>query len=192
MRLFRTFVLASLVAVSGCATLSQIRALNRIDFSIAGVDRVHLSGIDVENVRSFTDLGFRDAANLAASYRAGELPLSFDVSIQGANPADNGDARLVRMEWTLFLEGRETVSGLLAEEYLFPTGQATTFPLAVELDLIDFFDGNAQDLFELALSLSGNGGSPKTVGLTILPTINTAIGPIAYPEPIRMERRVGG
>lgn len=191
MRLFRTLVLASLLAASGCATLNQLRALHRVDFSIDGVSRVHLSGIDVENVRGFSDLGFRDAASLAASYSAGELPLTFDVGIRAANPADNGDARLVRMEWTLFLEGRETVSGLLAEEYLFPTGEATTFPLAVDLDLIDFFDGNAQDLFELALSLSGNGGGSKTIGLEILPVVSTALGPIAYPEPIRMERLVG-
>lgn len=192
MRLLRSLALLTLLATTGCATLSQFRALTGLDFSIDGVSRVHVSGIDLANVRSYGDLGFSDVANLAASYRSGELPLAFDVTIRGDNPAANGDARMLQMEWALSLEGRETVRGLLAEEYLFPAGQATTFPVAVELDLLEFFEGNAQDLFELALSLSGNGGSPKTVELEVLPVISTALGPLAYPEAIRMQYRVGG
>jgi Amt family ammonium transporter len=51
-------------------------------------------------------------------------------------------------------------------------------------DLIDFFEGSAQDLVELALSLSGQGGSPREVTLRATPSVDTALGPISYPQPI--------
>ncbi|NIQ52293.1 MAG: hypothetical protein GWN71_02045, partial [Gammaproteobacteria bacterium] len=68
-------------------------------------------------MRSFSDLSFADAAALAAAVNDRDLPLDLRLDVQAHNPADNGaDARLLQMSWTLFLEGRETVSGLLDDE----------------------------------------------------------------------------
>lgn len=169
--------------------MSQIRAFERVDFSIAGISQVRLAGVDLSGVRQFTQLTFVDAGYVAAGFRDGNLPLTFEVQVAGDNPSDNGDARLVRMEWTLFLEDRETVSGLVAEEHFFPSGQSTTFPLVVQLNLFDFFEGSARDLFELALSFTGMGGESKTLMLQALPVVETAFGPLVYREPIRIEAR---
>jgi hypothetical protein len=93
------------------------------------------------------------------------------------------------MDWTLFLEDRETISGILDQNLVFPPGQTTTFPVTIEVDLVDFFDRNLRDLVELALSVSGQGGEPKNVSLRAIPTIDTPLGEMEYPRPITIVSR---
>ena len=186
-------VVLSLLALSGCATLQQIGALQQVDFSLRGVSQVRLAGIDFSQVRSFSDLSLSDAAALAAAVRDRDLPLSLQLDVVGSNPPDNyADARMVELDWTLFLEDRETVSGVVDREVVLPRGQPTSIPVNVSLNLVEFYEGNAQDLFELAQSLAGVGGEPKEVALEALPTVQTSLGPIRYPEPVRMSTTVGG
>lgn len=182
-----------LLPLSGCATLQQIGALQQVDFSLRGVSEVHLAGIDFTRVRSFSDLSFADAASLTAAVRDRDLPLTLELDVMALNPQDNyADARLVQLDWTLFLENRETVSGVVDREIILPRGEPTAVPVGVSLNLVEFYEGNAQDLFELAQSLAGVGGEPKEVAVEALPTVQTTLGPIRYPEPIRMSTTVGG
>jgi hypothetical protein len=184
--------LLALLGLSGCATLNQLRALEDVDFSIDRLAQVRLAGVDVTRVRSFSDLGFADGAALAAAVADRDLPLFLELQILAENPAENYDARLTEMEWTLLLEDRETVSGRLDREIMLPRAQDTTFPLAIELNLIEFFDGNARELYNLAASLAGVGSEATDVELRAMPVIQTPLGRIAYPEPIRIRRTVGG
>jgi hypothetical protein len=114
-----------------------------------------------------------------------ELPLEIRLQVLAENPADNTvDARLVRMDWTLLLHDRETLSGVFDGDVLLPPGEPRTFPVDVTLNLLDFFEGGARDLLELALSLSGRGGEPGNVVLEATPVVQTPLGPIRYPQPI--------
>lgn len=179
--------------LSGCATLQQLGALQNVDFDLRGVSNVRLAGIDFSRVRSFSDLSFSDAAALASAVSNRDLPLDLQLDVVAVNPSDNyADARLVEMAWTLFLEDRETVSGMVDREVLLPRGEPTDVPVRVELNLVEFYEGNARDLFELARSLAGAGGEPKEVMVEVLPTVQTSLGPIRYPEPLRLRRTVGG
>ncbi|MGI9628322.1 MAG: hypothetical protein ACR2QM_15925 [Longimicrobiales bacterium] len=180
----------ALLLSTSCATLQQMAALRQVDFSLDGVSEVRLAGIDMSRVRSHSDLGLADAARLARAVSNRELPLSLRLDLVGENPADNGTtARLVQMDWTLLLEARETVSGVFEREVVLPPGDPQPIPLSVSLNLVEFFEGSAVDLFEMALSLAGQGGEPKDVSLRATPTVNTALGPIRYPGPITI---VGG
>lgn len=193
MRARNSLATCAVIMLSGCATFGQIRALDRVEFSIDGVSGVRLAGIDLSGLRAFADLGFTDGARLAAAWQSGNLPLFLEIQVLAENPADNSsDARMVRMDWTLFLEDRETISGFVGDEYVLPRGEATTIPVVVGLNLVDFYEGSARDLFELALSFTGLGGESKELVLRALPVIQTALGPITYPEPIRIvSGRVG-
>jgi hypothetical protein len=182
--------LALATVLAGCATLQQLVALRDVDFDIDRVSEVRLAGIDLSNVRSYRDLGVADVGRLTLAVSRGELPMDFRLHLTATNPADNSaDARLVRMDWTLLLQERETISGVFADETLLRRGQPTDVPIAMSLDLIDFFEGSAQDLVELALSLSGQGGAPKEVTLRATPSVDTSLGPISYPRPITIVSR---
>lgn len=193
----RTLVLGVLLlplALSGCATLQQMAALRNVDFALDRLSDVELAGIDLSQIRSFSDLGYADAARLTLAVTRNELPLAFQLHLLAENPAENTTtARLVQMDWTLLLQDRETLSGVFDGDVQLPPGQPIDVPIAMSLDLLEFFDGSAQDLLELALSLTGQGGSPKEVSLRATPTINTALGPMRYPRPITIaSREVGG
>jgi hypothetical protein len=177
----------------GCATLQQLVALRNVDFALDRVSDPRLAGIDLGKIRSFDDLTVMDAGNLALSVSRNELPLDFRVHLTAENPADNRtEARLVRMDWTLLLQGRETVSGVFDEETLLPPGEPRDVPLTIRLDLMEFFEGSAQDLLELALSIADQGGAPKEITVTASPTIQTPLGPMQYPRPITiLSREVG-
>ncbi len=181
------------LGANSCATLQQIAALRNVDFALDRVSELRLAGIDIGSIRSFDDLSFIDAGRLVLAVSRNELPLDFNLHLLAENPADNAtDARLVQMDWTLLLQERETLSGMFDRETLLPPGQPTDVPLTIGLNLIEFFDGSAQDLFELALSIADQGGTPKEIALRATPVIQTPLGPIRYPQPITIVNREVG
>lgn len=186
----RLLPLLALVGLSSCATLQQITALRDVDFTIDRVSNVRLAGVDLAGVGSYRDLDISEVGRLTLAVSQGEMPLDFRLHLTATNPADNAaDARLVRMDWTLLLQDRETISGVFADETLLRRGQPTDVPITMSLDLIDFFEGSAQDLVQAALSLAGQGGSPREVTLRATPSVDTALGPIRYPQPITIVSR---
>ena len=193
-----SWIVAALAIVfavgQGCQTLRELAALRFVDFAIDGVSNARLAGVDVERIRSYQDLTATDVARLGSALARQELPFAFNLHVAAKNPAENNvQARLVRMDWTLLLEDRETVSGILDQNFVIPPGEVTDIPVRVELDLVEFFDKNLQDLVELALSVSGRGGEPKNVKLRAVPTVDTPVGPIEYPQPITIvSRDLGG
>lgn len=182
------------LGASACATMQQVMALRDVDFSLDRVANVRLAGVDLDGKRSFSDLGFTDIARLTLAVADRDLPFSLDVHLVALNPADNTvDARLVRMDWTLLLEGRETLSGVFADEIVLPPGQPRGVPIPITLNLVEFFDGSARDLAELAMSLAGVGGESAEIALRASPVVQTVLGPIRYPRPITLVRTtVGG
>ena len=194
MRSSRSFLILGVVFLSGCATLQQLAALRDVDFSVDRISDLRLAGVDLSRIDSYGDLAVTDVGRLALAVSQRSLPMDFQLHLTAENPADNTvDARLVRMDWTLLLQGRETLSGVFADETLLRPGQPTDVPLTISLNLVDFFEGSAGDLVELALSLSGQGGAPTDVTLRATPSVDTAIGPIRYPRPITIvSREIGG
>jgi hypothetical protein len=95
------------------------------------------------------------------------------------------------MDWTLFLQDRETISGVVDEDIRLAPGTPTTVPVSVSLDLVRFFDENLRSLADLAMAVAGRG--PETVvSLRVNPTIRTPLGRME-PGPITVGRRsVGG
>lgn len=178
-------------SLTSCATLQELAALRDVDFTLEGTRDGSLAGIAIESVRSYEDLGVMDVARLAEALASGELPFETTLLVRAENPPDNVRARLVELDWTLFLDDRETVSGVLDQEYVLPPGEPVSVPVNVSLDLLDFFDRQLEQAVNLALAVAG-AGEPQRVRLEATPTVQTPLGPIPYPEPIRIEHEVGG
>ncbi len=179
---------------SSCTALQQVAALREVDFELDGVAQPFLAGIDLQRVRSYGDLRPTDVLRLSNAISQRELPLTFTLLVGAENPQNNTvAARLIQFDWTLLLEDRETVSGVVNREVYLPPGEPQQIPIDITVDLIEFFGTNAQDLVELALAVSGQeGGAPKSIMLRATPTINTPLGPIRYPQPITIGSRSVG
>jgi thiol-disulfide isomerase/thioredoxin len=184
--------LALLALLPGCATLQQLATLRSVTFGFDHIDQVRIAGIPVTSGRGYSQLGAADAARLAAAVLANQVPLELTLHVRGENPAENRvSARLVRLDWTLFLEDTRTVSGALDRPTVFPPGEAVDVPIPIRLDLASFVRTGARDAFDLALALAGYGGAPKEIRLEASPTIDTELGPIRYPSPVVIRRTVG-
>lgn len=191
--LFGWVLVGLTLSTAGCQTLREIAALRRVDFALDRVTSAALAGVDLSRVRTYEDVRASDLYRITSALSQGRLPLNFTLHLLAENPAENPtQARLVELDWTLFLEGRETVSGVLQENVVLPPGQPRDIPVAIQLDLLEFFDRNARDLIDLALAVSGQGGAPKEISLQATPTISTPLGPIRYPEPITIVAREVG
>ena len=186
---------AAVAAVlAGCATLSQITALKRVDFSLAGVDGGRLAGVDLRRIASYQDLGPLDVGRIALAISRRDVPLEFRVLIRGDNPADNRTAAtLVKLDWTLLLDDKETVSGVLDTTVTMPPGQSAVIPIPMRVNLREFFDGPAQSLVNMAASVAGVSSHPTRIAVRAVPTVHTVLGDITYPSPITIvSRTVGG
>jgi hypothetical protein len=187
----QTLLFGLTLIVAGCATLRGVAALKHVDFRLVGSEGTRLAGIDVTRVRSYQDVDAADLIRLGAAVSQGRLPVETVLQVRAANPADNVEARLVRMDWTLLLDRQETVRGVVDREVRLPAGEAVNVPVRVELDLLQFFNEQLPALVDLAFALSGSGDRQR-VELEALPTVETFLGPIRYPEPIRIGFDVGG
>ena len=180
-------VLVTLLLVfQGCQTLKEIANLKNVDFALGAVRNINLAGVNLDNVESFRDVGAGDIIKLTAAVIKKDLPLSFSVDLKAENPADNSvAARLTRMDWTLFLDEQETISGALEEEHVLNPGQPVRIPIDISLELTDYFDNPVRDIIDLVSSIRGDdGSSSRTVSLKATPIVNTLVGPIRYPKPI--------
>ena len=184
----------SLFLMQGCQTLKEIANLRNVNFALGAVSNINLAGINLDNIRSFGDVKATDVVKLTAALLKNELPLSFVVDLKAENPSDNQiAARLTRMDWTLFLDEQETISGALEKEYVLNPGQPERIPVDISLDLADHFDRPLRDMIELASAIKGDNGASKTVKLVATPIIDTILGPIRYPEPITVvNETIGG
>lgn len=172
------------LSVTGCATLREVSNLRKVNFQLDRVADTELGGVQIENLRSYQDLGGTDILRLGSALSKGEMPLSFNLHVQATNPQSNSvDARLTQMDWTLLLEDKETVSGQFDQEVVLPPGQPKSISFRVELDLVRFFDDNLKGLVNLASSISGD-APPQTIKLRVRPSVNTVLGPFKYPSPI--------
>ena len=183
-----TLLLTLPFALGSCAALQEIANLRNVDFAIENVTNTNLAGVNVQDIRSYEDLGGIEAARLVAALATGEMPLSFTLNVGASNPAENSvNARLVQLDWTLLLDNTETISGIFNDERVIAPGADVLLPISMELDLIRFFGSNAQDLVELAAAVAGQG--TKEVALRARPTVTTPIGPITYPSEITILRQ---
>lgn len=190
----RAFAIPLAIAFCACATLQQIAALRQVAFALAGVQDGRLAGVPLTRIASYQDLTPVEIGRVALAIARNDLPLSFRVDIRAENPAENmAAATLVRLAWSLYLDDKETINGVLDTSYVLPPGQPVVIPLQMTLNLRQFFDGPAESLVNLAAGLAGLRADPARIALRAVPSIDTPLGPIAYPSPITIiSRTVGG
>jgi hypothetical protein len=175
-------------------TVSRLTALRRVDFSIAGVQDGRIAGVELRRIASYRDLGALDIGRIALAVSRRDVPLDITVMIRADNPADNRTAAtMVKLAWTLLLDDKETVSGVLDTVVTMPPGQTAYIPVPMRVNLRQFFDGPTESLVNLAASVAGLSAHPTRIAVRAVPTINTPLGPITYPSPITIvSRTVGG
>ncbi len=187
-----TVVLGVLLLVPGCTTLQQLAALRQVDFQLDSVSNAFVAGVNVDRLRNGGQLGPADLARLGAAAATGEVPLQFVLHVGAENPNDNAAAaQLVSLDWTLFLDDTQTISGVYNDNRQIQPGATVDLPISMQLDLVQFFGRNVGDLAQLVGNLAGVDSQRQMIRLEATPSINTQFGPIRYPGVISIEFPVG-
>jgi hypothetical protein len=178
------------IALVGCATLQHVAALSQVAFALTSTQDGRLAGIPVTRIAAYRELSLLDVARLTLAVTRRDVPLDLQVNVLASNPASNrATATMAKLAWTLLLDNKETVSGVLDTVVSLPSGQPVTIPLKLRVNLYEFFGGSAESLLNLAAGLAGLNADPTRITLRATPTINTPIGPITYPTPITIASR---
>ena len=182
------------LVLGGCSVLQQIGSLRQVAFALSGITGGRLAGVDLSRIANYNSLTATDVARISLAVARKDLPLEFQADVRAENPAANNvPATMVRIAWTLLLDDRETISGVVDTSITLPPGSPVIIPMRMRLNLLQFFDGPAQSMVELATAIAGLNTDATRVTLRAIPTINTKYGPITYPAPITIiSRQVGG
>lgn len=190
LRLLPFLLIATLLGA--CATLQQVLALRQVAFALESVGAGRLAGVPLARIGAYRDLTALEVTQLALALGRGTAPLDFTVGLRASNPESNGTAKLVKLDWLLLLDGRETIRGVIDSSYTLPAGQPVTIPIRIQLDLKQFFDGGIEEMVGLASGLVGARSDPTRITLELQPQIDTPLGPLSTPAPIRVSGRTGG
>ncbi|NOT33365.1 MAG: LEA type 2 family protein [Candidatus Eisenbacteria bacterium] len=182
-------VAAAAAIVTGCTALQELAALRNVVFAFDRVADVRVAGIAIGEGASYSRLSVADLARVAAAVASRNVPLELVAHVSASNPAENRvAARLVNVDWTLFVDDRRLLSGVVNESRSIAPGSIADLPVPIRFDLYELSQGGARDLFETALAIAGYGTRARELRFELLPRIETTLGPIQYPTPVVIRR----
>ena len=186
----RKWLVGLLLVVGACTSLQQLAALRQVGFALAGVTGGRLAGVDIGKIATGTRLSVLDYGRLTVALARQDVPLDFLVNVEALNPAENKvTAKMIRLGWALYLNEKETIHGVVDTVVVMEPGKPVIMPMRMRVNLVQFFNGPAQDLVDLAAAVAGLNPDPTKISIKASPTIDTPLGPLAYPNPITIVSR---
>ncbi len=187
------FLLFALTNIS-CSVYQTIVNLSRLKFKLGRIDNLMVSGISLEGKTKLSDFNPLDILKLSSSVASNKFPVSFTLNVEAKNPNDGTggyartNATIVSFPWKLLIDDKETITGNLANPVSVPgTGEITTIPIQMNVDLIKFFgDKGYESLINLAMSIAGEKGYSSRIALYAQPTVSSPLGNITYPGELKI------
>lgn len=182
---------------SGCAILKTLENIKRLQFKLGTVDNIRLNGISIQGKTKLEDFNALDALKLVQAFSEKKMPVQFTLNVVASNPNTGSggyprtDISLKSFPWKLFIDNRETIVGNIGQPIVVPgVGEATVFPLSMEVDLYKLFGSQGyKGVVDLALKLAGANSNPVDIQLTARPVVGTPIGDLAYPDEITIVKK---
>jgi hypothetical protein len=89
-----------------CGIINQVNQMANLancDFRLKSIQQTLLAGIYIQDILSFTDLGFLDMVTITNAIANKTLPLEFILNIEVRNP-NISPAALNKLEWILLID----------------------------------------------------------------------------------------
>ena len=177
--------LATFTFLTSCDVVkqvSQVSNLSKCDFKLESVQRLTLAGVQIQNVKSISDVGMFDAAKLASAVASQQLPLNCILNVEAKNP-NTADAGITKIDWILLIDDIEMTSGIIDQPVTIPANNGTAFiPVQVNVDLQKALSGKSADaIINFAMNLAGAGNKPTRFTMKMKPSISVGGFPVSYP-----------
>lgn len=182
-----------MLSFTGCQAVkdavSGLNSLKKLQFKLGDVNGFKLAGVDISRMNSASDIGVMDVAKLTSAVASKKLPVDFTLNVLAKNPNDGSGSTkstsllIKKMAWTLSIDNRSTINGIVDNISIPGNGQTTTIPVSIGLDLMKFFgDKGYNDIANLAMAIGGASGSSSRLKLTAKVTVGTPFGDYTYPD----------
>ena len=183
-----TLLLMVLAIGPSCTAIRQAVNLTKCDFRLKDVKETSLAGVNVQNIESFTDIGFMDIAKLTTAFASGKLPLNFKLNIEVRNP-NSEKAALNRLDWILMLDDTELAQGTTNDRIeVMPNGGVSEMTLDITSDVKQVLSGKSlESIANLVLNMADAGGKPTKLTLKAKPYITVGNSTVAYPGYINIK-----
>lgn len=173
-----------LFTIPACELLeqsAQVQRLRLCTFDVSHVDQVKLAGIHLRDGMGYEDLNAAQVMTLTGALISNKLPLDFTLNVKVDNPNDK-TAAMSRMDYTIFVDGLELVSGALNERYEIAPGKSVVVPMRLQLELFQALSGETGDaLLNLAFKLTGDDSRTSELLFRVKPYIRVSGRELAYP-----------
>jgi len=198
MRTTKILLIASisfLISVTSCDVMQQVSQINNLtkcEFRLESVQQLNLAGINVQNVKTISDLNMFDAAKIASAVSSQKFPLDFILNIEAKNP-NTSPAGMTRIDWILLIDDMEMTRGILDKQVTIPANNGTTIiPMQMHVDLQQALSGKSADaVINFGMNLAGAGNKPTRFTLQMKPTITVGGFPITYPGYLNVKTEFG-
>jgi hypothetical protein len=155
--------------------------LANCEFRISSVDKVTLAGVELEHIRSVSDLGITDVAMILGGFASPVFPLSLQLNIEGRNPNPK-EAGLNKLEWILFIDDVQMTSGILEQPVMMAPNSTLIIPVQIGLDLKQVLSGKSSGaMINFCMNLTGVGNTPTRFKIKLKPTILVGGNALRYP-----------
>ena len=193
----KTIILSMTIVfmLSGCDVLNQITQMatfSKCEFKTANVENLTMGGVDVQNVKTLSDVNFLTIGGLLKTLATGKLPLNFTVNLEAKIP-NTTLAAMNKIEWIVEIDSVEFTRGVINERIEIQPNGTSLVPINVQSDLLEIAKGKTgKSALNLGLNLAGVDGTPTTrLTIKIKPTIMIGSFPMEYPGYIKVSKEFG-
>lgn len=175
-------VIAGLLALGSCKALMSYTNILKCDFRMESLKNPTVAGINVNSLKSFSDLSFLQAGKITTAYLGGNVPLVFTLNMEAKNP-NTTEARMAQFDWIVKIDEVQIASGTNQSEYVIPANDGRKIiPLRISVNLLDVINKESKDtLINFGLNLADASDKPTRVSLQVRPTVNVGSVPVTYP-----------
>ena len=177
-------LLLMVLPFTGCDVSRQAQQVSNLascDFRIRSVENINLAGIELQYIKSVSDLGMADVARILAGFTSPTFPLSMRLNIEGRNP-NAKEAGLNRLEWILFIDEVQMTSGVVDKPFSIPAMGSSNIPVEIGIDLKQVLSGkSAMAMLNFCMNLTGVGNTPTRFKIKLKPTVIIGGRALTYP-----------
>ena len=166
-----------------CKQLKEMANFSKCEFRLRTVENIMLAGVNVQSIKTFSDVTVMDAAKLMAAIGTNSLPLQFTLNMDVKNPNPT-PASMSKLDWILFIDDIQMVQGTTQNRIQIPqNGGISNYPLIFNINLKDVIkDKTGQSLINFGLNLAGAGNQPTRFTLKAKPYVYIGNLQIPYPS----------
>jgi len=160
----------------------QMATLAKCEFRIGSITNLYLAGINVQEIKSISDLTIMDAQQLIRSLTGSTFPLNLTLNVEARNP-NSSIAGMNKMEWILFIDDIQMATGSVDQPVTIPGNNGTAIiPVQMNPDLKQILQGKSVDaILNFGLNLAGTGNKPTRFTIKLKPTIMIGKNAVVYP-----------